>query len=103
MVMVLRKIDSLPQKMVELSQSLSTMKGEIQRLDGCIECNFYQDASNTLSFLWVEKWESRNKREDHIISDQFSILLGAIQVLCECSVTEILTIDHFETSEFQCN
>jgi quinol monooxygenase YgiN len=85
MIIVLRRIDSLPQKVVELSQSLSTMKEEIQRLDGCIERNFYQDASNTLSFLWVGKWESRNKREDHIISNQFRILLGAIQVLCKCS------------------
>jgi quinol monooxygenase YgiN len=82
MAMVVR-MKVLPQKRKEL---LQTVKGLIQRTrkqKGCISCHFHQDIEDEDAFILVDEWETQDKLDNHLGSDHFGVLVGAMNLLSE--------------------
>lgn len=49
----------------------------------CIGQYLYEDLGKDNRFLWTEHWKGLKALEDHMRSDRFKSLLGAIDVLGE--------------------
>jgi quinol monooxygenase YgiN len=49
----------------------------------CIAQNLYEDVGKDHRFLWIERWTDLKALENHLKSEHFRSLLGAIEVLGE--------------------
>lgn len=49
----------------------------------CIGQYLYEDLAKDNRFLWMERWTDSKALENHLESDQFKSLMGAIEVLGE--------------------
>ncbi len=49
----------------------------------CIGQYLYEDLGKDNRFLWMEHWTNLKALENHLKSDQFKSLMGAIEVLGE--------------------
>jgi quinol monooxygenase YgiN len=56
----------------------------------CIGQILYEDVNKDNRFLWALRWTNLKSLEDHICSDQFKSILGAIEILGELGDLEII-------------
>ncbi|MFC1829315.1 antibiotic biosynthesis monooxygenase family protein [Thermodesulfobacteriota bacterium] len=56
----------------------------------CIGQHLYEDLDQDDRFLWTERWMNLTALEDHMRSDRFKSLLGAIDVLGELENLDIV-------------
>ncbi|MHC4750365.1 MAG: putative quinol monooxygenase [Planctomycetota bacterium] len=63
---------------------------------GCISCRFYQDLNDPDAVLLVEEWESREKLDRHLNSDQYRIILSLMEFSSEKPEFKINTISKTE-------
>ena len=75
------KIRVTPEKRKELYQTIMPLLDPIRQEKGCLNCNFYLDAGNQYESLLVAEWESKDDLDNHLQSNHFAILVGAICVL----------------------
>ncbi len=93
MIHVIIRMKVLPEKQQELVQTLHTLVVLIEKEHGCKNCNFYQDMENRNIFSLIEEWENQEDLDNHVRSDNFSVLLGAMRnLLSEAPDTEIKTV-----------
>jgi quinol monooxygenase YgiN len=72
-----------PQKLAEFLQTLDKLLIELRREEGNLRYGYQQtDVDDTKIHLQAQ-WQSWENLESHLRSDFFTILLGAIRVLCE--------------------
>ena len=69
------------EKRKEVLQTIKAILGPIRRERGCISCHCYVDVEDEGLFLFEEEWKTREDLEDHLRSDHFSILNGAMRLL----------------------
>ena len=65
----------------ELFQTVEHLRQEAAKEARCVECRVYEDLTQDGSFLWLQWWRSQLHLEEHLQSNQFRTLLGAIKVL----------------------
>jgi quinol monooxygenase YgiN len=56
----------------------------------CFGQYLYEDVGNDDRFLWIERWSVLNALEDHLRSDRFKSILGAIEILGEMEDLQII-------------
>ncbi len=61
----------------------------------CIGQCLYEDVGKDNRFLWTERWTAIKALEDHMRSDQFKSLLGAIEILGEMEDIRIIEFKTF--------
>ena len=49
--------------------------------DACLNQSLFEDVVTPNRFLWVEKWSASEPLEDHVGTNRFKTMLGAVQVL----------------------
>jgi quinol monooxygenase YgiN len=62
----------------------------VDKTSECIGRDLYEDANKDNRFLWAERWTDLKGIEDHMRSDRFKSLLGAIDVLGELEKLQIV-------------
>lgn len=77
MIHLLIKMNVLPEKHKELSQTLEAIVERVRKETGCVRANLYQNMENDRGFMLIEEWRSQDDLENHIRSDSFTVLLGA--------------------------
>lgn len=68
-------------KRQEFLQTCELLGGQDQRNPACLKQALFENVSASNQFLWVEHWRDNHAMENHLKSDRFGILLGAIAVL----------------------
>lgn len=71
-----------PEKRSEFLQ----MREMLQRRpppEGCHDQKIYEEVDGSNRFLWTERWSSREGLEEHMKTEDFRMLLGAVEVLGE--------------------
>ena len=68
-------------KKKELLQTLRAMLGPIRLERGCISCNCYEDVEDESVLFFEETWRTKEDLEDHLRSDHFGVLNGAMRML----------------------
>jgi quinol monooxygenase YgiN len=68
-------------KRKEVLQTVKAILGPIRRERGCISCNCYVDVEDERIFFIDEEWKTKEDLENHLRSDHFSVLNGAMGLL----------------------
>jgi len=71
-----------PDKRTEFLQMREMLKGRV-RPEGCIDQKIYEEVDGSNRFLWLERWKERAPLDDYMKSEDFRMLLGAVEVLGE--------------------
>ena len=71
------------EKRREVLQTIKAILGPIRRERGCITCNCYVDVEDEGVFVIEEEWKTREDLENHLRSDHFGVLNGAMRLLRE--------------------
>ena len=92
MVISMLSMKVQPEKRRELVQTLRSLLGFLGREGGCMERALYEDSEDENGLLLYEEWHTRSDLERHILSEQFSILLGATTLLVSKPVFRVCEI-----------
>ena len=76
-------IKALPEKRKECLQTVQLLVDPIRSQRGCRTYRYYQDMENDDIFLLVGEWDTRKDFENHLKSDYFQVLQGALVLLQE--------------------
>jgi quinol monooxygenase YgiN len=49
----------------------------------CVDQKIYEEIDGSNSFLWSERWTGRDPLDEYMKSEDFRMLLGAVEVLGE--------------------
>jgi len=69
------------EKKKEVLQTVKAILGPIRRERGCISCNCYVDVEDDSVLRFEEEWKTRDDLENHLRSDHFGVLNGAMMLL----------------------
>jgi quinol monooxygenase YgiN len=69
------------EKRKEVLQTIKAILGPIRRERGCISCNCYADVEDERVLFFEEQWRTAEDLEDHLRSDHFGVLNGAMRLL----------------------
>ena len=81
MIIITIKMDIPQDKTKELLQALLVMKESMLIENGCIECDFLKDVQDENSYRLVGKWQREDDLNNHLQSEEFSVVLGAMSLL----------------------
>ncbi len=81
MLIVIIKMTALPEKCLELKQTILALIEPTRKEKGCLRCDVFEDIENENSFCLVEYWESRKDLDDHKRSHRFAVLMGTRNLL----------------------
>ena len=83
MLFVRLEMKARPEKRKELMQTLLAWMGPIRKTRGCLACRFYQTLESEDGFILTEDWRRPSDFEQHLQSENFHVLRGAMRLLCE--------------------
>jgi len=69
------------EKRKEVLQTIKAILGPIRRERGCVSCNCYVDVDDESVLFFEEEWKTREDLENHLRSDHFGVLNGAMRLL----------------------
>ena len=99
MVVVRITMNVLPEKHMEVMQTLVSMIEPMAREAGCRSYDVFCDIEDKNRFSLLEEWESRKDLDHHIRSHRFGVLLGSKTLLCEPPKIQIHTVSRSEGME----
>ena len=76
-------MEVLPEKRMELSQTVASLTGSIKMEKGSKRCDFYQSIEDETELLLLEEWDTQENLMTHLKSDHFRVLRGAMNLLQE--------------------
>ena len=89
----------LPEKQLELMQTLLSMIEPTGKEAGCLSYAIFCDIEDKNRFSLLEEWKTREDLDHHIMTHRFGVLLGTKTLLCEPLKIQILTVSDFEGIE----
>jgi quinol monooxygenase YgiN len=72
----------------ELLQTIQTLLPQIRAEKGCVTFRYYFDPEDENTFVLIGEWDTQMAWYQYLQSEEFSILLGAIDIL-----TELTSVD----------
>jgi len=71
------------EKRKELSQTIVLLIDTVRKEKGCLSCDFYQSLEDENRLCIHQKWDSKGSFDNHLKSDHFKVLSGAMNLLKE--------------------
>ena len=99
MIIVTLHLKVAPAKRLNVLKTIHSMIGPTSVQSGCLGCNFYSSTQNDDELILIQKWESREKLERHIRSDEFRKILAAMEAVIEPPEITFLTVASTEGME----
>jgi len=99
MIIVRITMNVLPEKQLEVMQTLSSMIEPTGKEAGCLSYAVYCDIEDKSLLSLLEEWETREDLDHHIRSHRFGVLLGTKTLLCEPPKIQIHTVSQSEGME----
>ncbi len=99
MIIVRITMNVLPEKQLEVMQTLFSMIEPTGKEAGCLSYAVYCDIEDKNRFSLLEEWETREDLDHHIGSHRFSVFLGSKPLLCEPPKIQIHTVSKSEGME----
>ena len=94
MYIVIIKLDALPEKCLELKQTLQALNNSTLKEKGCLSHTVFQDIESDNSFSLVQMWQSRKDLDNHLRSDKFTVLMGTRSLLSRPSEIMMNEVAH---------
>jgi quinol monooxygenase YgiN len=73
----------LPEKRMELSQTILLLIGAIRAEKGCTRCDFCQSVEDENRLFLFEDWDTEENLVNYLKSGHFKVLRGAMNLLRE--------------------
>ena len=73
----------LPEKRMELSQTIALLIVSIRTEKGCSRCDFCQSIEDENRLFLLEEWDTQENLMSHLKSGRFRVLRGAMNLLKE--------------------
>jgi quinol monooxygenase YgiN len=83
MILLTMRMKVLSEKRVELSQTIASLSGAIRKEKGCRRCDFCQSLEDENQLFLLEEWDTQRSLINHMKSDHFKVLRGAMNLLEE--------------------
>ena len=99
MIIVRITMNAIPEKQLELTQTLLSMIEPTGREAGCLSYAVFCDIEDRNRFSLLQEWETREDLDHHIRSHRFGVLLGSKTLLCEPPEIQIDTVSQSEGME----
>ena len=94
MVLVILRMKVLPEKRMELSQTIVLLIGSIRTEKGCNRCEFCQSIEDENLLFLLEEWDTRENLMSHLKSGRFKVLRGAMNLLKDPYEMRFQTVFH---------
>ncbi|WP_020585932.1 putative quinol monooxygenase [Desulfobacter curvatus] len=99
MIAVRITLDVLPEKQLELMQTLFSLINPVGKEPGCKSYKVCRDIKDKNSFCLFEEWENREDLEQHIKTLRFKVLLGTRTLLRKPPEIKIYTVSRTQGME----
>ena len=73
----------LPEKRMELSQTIASLMDSIKTEKGCKRCDFCQGMEDENRLFLLEEWDTEENLMSYLKSARFGVLRGAMNLLKE--------------------
>jgi quinol monooxygenase YgiN len=83
MIPVIIRMKVLPEKRMELSQTIVLLIGSIRAEKGCRRCDFCQSMEDENRLFLLEEWDTEKNLMSYLKSGRFKVLRGAMNLLRE--------------------
>jgi len=83
MIPVIIRMKVLPEKRMELSQTIVLLIGSIRTEKGCNRCDFCQSMEDENLLFLLEEWDTEGNLMSYLKSGRFRVLRGAMNLLRE--------------------
>jgi quinol monooxygenase YgiN len=83
MILVILRMKVLPEKRVELCQTIVSLIVSLRTEKGCVRCDFCKSMENENELCILEEWDTRENLDSHLKSECFRVLRGAMNLLQE--------------------
>jgi quinol monooxygenase YgiN len=83
MILVITQMNVLPEKRMELSQTIVSLSGSIRMEKGCQRCDFCQSIDDENRLFLLEEWDTQKSLMAHRKSEHFKVIRGAMNLLQE--------------------
>jgi len=83
MILVIIRMKVLPEKRMELTQTISSLISSIRTEEGCKRCNFCQSMEDENELTLLEEWDTQENLKSHLKSGRFRVFRGAMNLLKE--------------------
>ena len=84
----------LPEKRMELSQTIALLMGDIRTEKGCNRCDFVQSTEDENQLCLLEEWDTKESLKSHLKSERFRVVRGAMNLLKEPHEMMFHTVFH---------
>ena len=81
MVLFIIRMKVLPEKRMELSQTIASLIGSIRTEKGCKSCDFSQSMEDENKLYLLGEWDTQENLKGHLKSGHFRVLKGAMNLL----------------------
>ena len=99
MIAVRITLNVLPEKQLEVMQTLLSLVDPVGKEIGCKSYAIFSDINDKNSFCLLEEWKTREDLDHHIKSLRFGVLLGTKALLGEPPKIQIYTVTHIQGME----
>lgn len=99
MIVVRTTLNVLPEKQLELLQTLHSLVSPVGEEPGCINYWAFCDISDKNRFILFEEWESQKDLDHHICSYRYGVLLGTKALLSKPPGIQIHTVTRTQGME----
>ena len=96
MVLIKITMNAIPEKRLEILQTLLPMIEPTTKKAGCLSFGVFCGIDDQNRFNLIGEWETREDLDRQIASRQFSVLLGTKGLLSEPPDIQILTVSRSE-------
>jgi quinol monooxygenase YgiN len=81
MILVITRMNIFPEKRLELSQTIASLSVSIRVEKGCRRCEFCQSIEDENQLFLLEEWDSKENLMNHLKSEHFKVIQGAMNLL----------------------
>jgi quinol monooxygenase YgiN len=99
MIPVIIRMKVLPEKRMELSQTVALLIVSIRTEKGCNRCDFCQSVEDENRLFLLEEWDTQGNLMSHLKSERYRILRGAMNLMKEPYEMMFHTVFHLEGME----
>jgi len=92
------RIQTTPENRKELMQTFRSLSDPIQSENGCKSCRIYREVGNEETIIVIQEWDSKNHWDEHLRSEEFAVLMGAMSLLQKPEAVEFQVLDQLEGS-----
>lgn len=94
MILVITKMNVVPEKLLELTQTITSLSTFTRAEEGCSYCEFCKNIEDENRLFLLEEWDTQENLMSHLKTEHFSVFLGAMNILAQPYKRMLYTVFH---------